>query len=171
MFRRFGNRVALDQNIFAAKFILRIASFRRVTVRLHSVVKFKHRRLIAERGVDLFIGPNIKRAFAVLGFPMFEKTVRIFGGKNSAFFRSHIADDVIQNIASHIGVLPILGNLKCIDVCARQLGLIVEHLFEMRDVPIAIDRVAMESAAKMIVHSPGGHFTKGDQIHLECVFP
>ena len=41
MLRRLGNRVPLDQDILAAKFIVRIAAFRRVAVRLHAVVKLE----------------------------------------------------------------------------------------------------------------------------------
>ena len=54
MLRGLGDRMPFDQNIFAAKFILRIASFGRVSVRLHAVMKIENLRGIAERGVDFF---------------------------------------------------------------------------------------------------------------------
>src|SRR5205823_740100 len=117
MLRRLGKRVSLNQNIFATEFILRVAAFRRVAVRLNSVVKFKHGGIVAERGLDLFLGPNIERAFAVLGLSVLEKAVRIFGGKESAFLRGHVARDIIQNIASDFGILSILGDLKCVEIC------------------------------------------------------
>src|SRR6266403_2954838 len=40
--RSLGKSVPLDQNILAAEFIVRIASFRRVTVRLDAVMKIKN---------------------------------------------------------------------------------------------------------------------------------
>ncbi len=66
MLRGLRGRVPLDQNIFAAKFILRIAAFRRVSMRLHAIMKVKNLGGIAKRGVDLFFRPDIKRAFDTL---------------------------------------------------------------------------------------------------------
>ena len=60
MLRRFRNRVALDQNIFAAEFVLRIASFRRVAVRLHAVMKFENLSGIAQRFVDFVFRSRCK---------------------------------------------------------------------------------------------------------------
>src|SRR6266581_7211533 len=77
MLRRLGNRVALTQNILATEFILRIASFRRVTVRLDTVVKLEYCGVGTEGVVDLFFHPNIKRALAVLRLSVFEKAVRV----------------------------------------------------------------------------------------------
>src|ERR1700730_346590 len=39
----------------------------------------------------------------------------------------------------------------------------------MRHVPVTIDRVAMKSAADMIVHSAGGHFAQREEIHFKRV--
>src|SRR5437667_12184422 len=64
--RGLGNRVALDQDIFAAKFVLRVAAFGRVAVRLHAVMKIEHLRRLAQRGVDFFLSPNVESAFAFL---------------------------------------------------------------------------------------------------------
>ena len=85
MLRGFGKRVPLDQNVFAAKFILWIAAFRRVAMRLHAVMKIENLRGIAERRIDFLFRPDIKGAFGVLGFAVFEKTVGVLRGKESAF--------------------------------------------------------------------------------------
>src|SRR5438874_9440505 len=103
----------------------------------------------------------------MLGFALLEKTVGVFSRKKSTVLRGHIASDVIENVARDIGKFSILRDLKRIEVRARELPLIVKHLFEMRDVPIAIDRIAMESAAQMIVHSTRRHLAKREQIHFE----
>src|SRR5439155_23935656 len=50
--RGLGNRVALDQDVLAAKFVLRVAAFGRVAVWLHAVVKIEHLGSVAQRGVD-----------------------------------------------------------------------------------------------------------------------
>jgi hypothetical protein len=62
------NRASLDQNVFSAEFIVRIASFRRVTVRLDAVMKIENLGRISERIVDLFFCPDIECAFG--GFDM-----------------------------------------------------------------------------------------------------
>src|SRR5437763_16114254 len=112
MLRGLGNRVTPDQNILATKFVLRIAAFGRIAVRLNSVVKFKCGGIVAERGVDLFIGPNIECAFAVLGISVLEKAVRILGGKVSVVICGYVASDVIQNITWEVGVYLNLTDLQ-----------------------------------------------------------
>src|SRR5712692_74533 len=79
--------------------------------------------------------------------------------------------DWSSDVCSSDLVLSVLTNLKRVEVCARKLGLIVKHFFEMRNVPVAIYRVPVESAAEMIVHSTRSHFAQRDQIHFECVLP
>src|SRR5437773_9613661 len=85
------NRVAFDQNIFAAEFIVRIASFRRVAVRLHTVMEIKNLASIAQRIVDFSFCPDIERAFGGVGMtkiadPSYDRAVGIFGGEKSAIF-------------------------------------------------------------------------------------
>ena len=77
------DRVAFDQNIFATEFIVRIASFRRVAVRLHAVMEIENFSGIADRCVDFFFSPNIERTFSglpVTGIthPGYNRTVSIF---------------------------------------------------------------------------------------------
>ena len=68
MLRRFRNRVTLNQNIFTAEFILRIAAFRRISVRLNPVMEVKMSAAFAQRCIDLLFRPDIKCAF--LGLEM-----------------------------------------------------------------------------------------------------
>ena len=101
---RLRNRVTLDQNIFTAEFIVRIASFRRVSMRLHAVMEIENLSGIAKRFVDVFLCPNVERAFGGLAVPGIADAgcnwaVCIFGGKKSAFLRGHITADVVKNIA------------------------------------------------------------------------
>src|SRR6266480_6729052 len=111
MLRRLGDGVPLDQNIFATKFILWIASFRGVAMRLHAVMKIENLGGITEGCVDFFFCPDIKRAFAVLRFAMLEKAIGVFRGKKSAFLCRHVAGDVVEDIPSNRCELSILRNL------------------------------------------------------------
>src|SRR5712671_2197171 len=74
--------------------------------------------------------------------------VRIFGGKESAFLRGHVAADVIERIARDLFEDRLAVDLERIEIGGGELGLIVEHFFEMRDVPVSIDGVAVEPAAQ-----------------------
>ena len=57
------DRMAFDQNIFAAELIVRITSFGRVAVRLHGVMEIKNLSGIAECVVDFFFCPDVESAF------------------------------------------------------------------------------------------------------------
>src|SRR5439155_5542926 len=59
---------------------------------------------------------------------------------------------------------------KCVEISDSKLRLIVKHLFEMRHVPVTIDRVAMKSATDMIMHPTGSHFAEREKSHFERLF-
>ena len=48
-----------------------------------------------------------------------------------------------------------------------ELRLVVEHLFEVRDVPARIGGVAVEAAAEVVVDAARGHVSQGDEIHFQ----
>src|SRR5579864_9263682 len=86
MLRCFANRVPLDENIFAAKFVVGIAAFRRVAMRLNTEMKFENVGIAPECIVDLLLRPNVKRSLSVIGFAMFDQAVGVFRGKEAAVF-------------------------------------------------------------------------------------
>src|SRR5947209_3059046 len=93
--------------------------------------------------------------------------VGILSGKKAAALRGHVAADVIENVARDGFEKRIARNLKRFQIRDRQLRLVVEHFFEMRDVPIGVNGIAMETAAEVVVHSTGGHFSERELIHLK----
>jgi hypothetical protein len=155
MLRRLCYRVPLDQNIFAAEFIVRIASLRRVAVRLHAVMEIENLSGITQCRVDFFFRPDIECAFC--GLPMagsspsprlrqtsrpgYNRAVGIFGGEKSRLRWMSCRGDVIENVARDGFILPILCDLKCVEIGDSELRLIIKHFFEMRHVPVTIDRV------------------------------
>ena len=48
-----------------------------------------------------------------------------------------------------------------VQVGAGQEGVVVEHLLEMGDQPVGVNRVAGEPAAQVVVHAAGGHGVQG----------
>src|SRR6516225_8312194 len=110
MLSSFLDRAAFDQNIFATEFILRIASFRRIPVCLHAIMKIENLRGITERCVDLFFRPDVE--YALFCFDMapisargYNGAVGVFGGEEPAFFRRHVASDVVENVTRNCFVL------------------------------------------------------------------
>src|SRR6478672_2792121 len=85
------------------------------------------------------------------------RAVRIFGRVESARGRSHVAPDVIKNVAGGCGELCFARDLKSVEISAGQLRLIVKHFLEMRHVPMGVDRIPMKSTADVIVHSTSRH--------------
>ena len=53
------------------------------------------------------------------------------------------------------------------EVDRHQQGVVVEHLLEMRHEPAVIDRVAVETAAELIVEAAARHLLQGEFGHRE----
>ena len=96
--------------------------------------------------------------------------IGIFRGEKSATWRGHIALDIIKNIPRDRFKYRFTRNLKSLQICDRQLRLVIKHFFEMRNVPVTVDRVTMKPTAEMIVNSTGCHFAQGKQAHPQRLF-
>src|SRR5262249_21281652 len=135
--------VAFDQNVFAPEFIVRIASFWSVAVRLHTVMEIKNLSRIAECIVDFFFCPDVERAFgsfpmAGIADPGYNRAVSIFGGEEAALLRCHIASDIIEDVARNGFKSRISCDLERVEVGDCELRLIVKHFLEVRHVPVTI---------------------------------
>ena len=53
----------------------------------------------------------------------------------------------------------------------REQRVVVEHLLEVGDLPVGVDRVAREPAADLVVHAPRGHLAQRVQRHLALSAP
>src|SRR6267378_8377063 len=96
--------MTLNQDVFAAEFILGIASFRRVSVCLHAVMEIENLSGITKRSVDLFFRPDIECALlglcvAVVVARGYKGAIGVFGGEESAFLRCHVSRYIIKNVA------------------------------------------------------------------------
>src|SRR6266480_2710384 len=99
------------------------------------------------------------RFTAVIDRPNSNRAVRIFGGVEAARGRSHVAPDVIKNVAGGCGELCFARDLKSVEISASQLRLIVKHFLEMRHVPVGVDRIPVKSTTDMIVYSTSRHLS------------
>src|SRR5438874_5629370 len=111
------------------------------------------------------------RFTAVIDRRYSNRAVRILGRIESTLGRSHVAPDVIKNIARGRGELRIVCYLKSVEISAGQLRLVVKHFLEMRHVPVGIDRIPVKSTTDMIAHSAGRHLSQCQQSHFQGVLP
>jgi len=118
-----------------------------------------------EGGGDCGFFPGIKRPFGVFWFAVGDGAIGIFGGIETALGVGEIAEDIAENIAGDIFLGGIVSDLEGVEVGASELGLIVEHFFEVGDVPEAVDGIAVEAAAEMVMDATGGHLAEGENGH------
>src|SRR5579863_4224411 len=59
----------------------------------------------------------------------------------------------------------VAARFVCVGVCAQAHRIVVAELFEMRDAPLRIGRVAMKSAAQLIEYSAGRDFAQRVESH------
>src|SRR5205085_468030 len=93
------------------------------------------------------------RLMAVIDRRYRNRAVRILSRIESALRRSHIALDIIKNVARGCCEFRLACDLKRVEISARQLRLVVKHFLEMLHVPVRVDRISMKSTADVIVHS------------------
>ncbi len=79
----------------------------------------------------------------------------------------HVPPEVIQNPSCHLSKRPVPSQGKCIQVSAGQLGIVVQHLLEMGDVPVLVNAVSMEAAADLIIHAASRHLLQSECGHLQ----
>ena len=84
-------------------------------------------------------------------------TVGILGGIESSARIREVAEDVLQRVGCDLDVHRLTRQLSRLDIGQHELGLVVEHLLEVRHPPLAVDGVAMESPADMIPHAAERH--------------
>ena len=69
----------------------------------------------------------------------------------------HVAKHVRQRVLGHVEEERLPRRLPRFEKGERQLGLVVEHLLEMRHAPLGVDRIAVKSAADMVAHPSERH--------------
>lgn len=89
--------------------------------------------------------------------------------KEAAFGMSHVPPEVIQNPSCHLSKGPVPSQGIRIQVSAGQLGIVVQHLLKMGDVPMLIDTVSMESATNLVIHAAGCHLMQSECCHLQSL--
>ncbi len=95
------------------------------------------------------------------------RAVRVARRVERTLRRSHIALHVAESFAGDPRKVFTAGYLEPFEVVDRQERVVVEHLLEVRNQPPRVGRVAVESAADLVVHAAGRHFLHRQRGHLQ----
>lgn len=82
---------------------------------------------------------------------------------------SHIPSQVIQDTPCRPGKLLVSGQGKCVQVGASQLGVVVQHLLKVWNVPELIHAVSVEAAPYLVIHASCCHLLEGELYDVKCL--
>ncbi len=120
----------------------------------HVVGRLERCRVAAQQLIDLLIGPDIELALDSFA-------VGVEGAGEAALRGDHVAQHPVGGLHGaafeqwRAGLLPQLGQKF------EELGVVVEHLFEVGHQPALIHRVSREAAAEMVVDATLAHAIGG----------
>ena len=86
------------------------------------------------------------------------------GGVEAAGRVGHLAQQIVERLLAHAAAFGIAERQPGVEVERGQLGVVVQHLLEVRHQPVRVDRIAREAAAELVVHPPARH---ADQVSCE----
>ncbi|MBV6467208.1 MAG: hypothetical protein PGMFKBFP_02551 [Anaerolineales bacterium] len=104
----------------------------------------------AERGLELFLCPDVEPA-------LFALRVGVEAAEESAVGMGHLPQEEVERLFADAAVVFLSRHQKAVQVGERELGVVVEHFFEVRHAPEIVHAVAREAAADDIVHAAARH--------------
>src|SRR6185369_9106154 len=72
----------------------------------------------------------------------------------------HLAQDIVARLPGDTRMVGIASDRIGSEIAGDQERVVVEHLFEMRHEPALVDRIAMKTAAELIVNAAAGHLVE-----------
>ena len=121
-------------------------------------------QLVAEDLAHLVERPHRELALDALG-------VGVERGGEGALLLAQLGERPVERLAADALEQRLAGDLPGVQVGAREQGVVVEHLLEVRDEPEAVDGVAGEAAADLVVHAAARHPAQRVQRHLALAAP
>ncbi len=73
----------------------------------------------------------------------------------------------VRGLSCHAQEERIRGRERRLRRDREQLAVVVQHLLEVRDHPVGVDRIPAEAAAELIVDAALGHAREGERRHVE----
>ena len=95
------------------------------------------------------------------GQPLDAVRVRVLRRGEAALGQPQLAEHVVERLLGHAPVALVAGHDPGVEIRRGEQRVVVEHLLEVRDEPLAVDRVPVEAAADEVVHPARGHRVEG----------
>ena len=105
-------------------------------------------------GAEVFERPAMEFTFVAFA-------VGVFCGIPAAVLVGHVALDVAGDAAGGVHEGGVAASESGVEVEFEELGVVVEHFFEMRDEPLGVDGVTGEAAADVVADAACGHAAAG----------
>ena len=96
-------------------------------------------------------------------FALFTLGVGVLRGVEAALRVGHVTQDVAEDITHHLGMALLSADQVGIEVELHELGIVVEHFFEVGDQPLRVGGVTCEAATDVVVNSARCHLVTGEQ--------
>src|SRR6266481_4040178 len=80
---------------------------------------------------------------------------------------SHVPKNITNNVSRHVRETGLPADKIGVKIQIEQLGVVIEHLFEMRHQPARIGRITGKATSNLIVNSPSRHALTGVENHLD----
>ena len=104
---------------------------------------------------DLGRRPRVEQALVAVAVG--SGRVGVLGRREPAGVLAQVAQHVLDGLGDDLAPARLIEGDGGVGVDPHQQRLVVEHLLEVRHEPLAIDRVAGEAAADVVVHPAGRH--------------
>ena len=116
----------------------------------HPVRRLEQAGLVAERVADLGGTPGE-------GQPLDPVRVGVLAGGERPVVGGQLADHVVERPDRDRAIALVAGERPGVQVDARELRVVVQHLLEMRHEPAGVGRVPVEAAAELVAQPAVGH--------------
>ena len=116
--------------------------------------------LRCQPGLDLGDSPNVE-------LPLMTFRVRIEAGIKASLMQTHVAQRPVGGFPGDLRKQRLSGRQRRPRVFAEQLAIVVEHFLEVGDHPPAVDGVARETAAQLVVQAALGHACQRQTGHVQ----
>ena len=113
-------------------------------------------------GFHLIARPDVIRPLLALGLGIESRI-------EAPFRRGHLPFDEPKSSLGFVAPARVVGELECQQMHRRELGIVVEHLLEVRDQPVPIGRIPVITARQLVADAPPGHPVQREQHHFERV--
>ena len=165
-----GHGAAAGQDVHTPELPVRVPPGRDIAVVVDSVMGDEDRRSLTEDFADFIGRPDIEDTLTVLAGRRIG-AVGVLGRIKAAVRMGQLPLDIVENPARHPRPFRVVRQLIQLQVGRGELGLVVEHLFEVGHMPDRIDRITVKTTPEMIPHPARRHRPMGRNRHLQTLRP